>query len=77
VPDQKLVHTWAHPDFSPRVTTVTWLLQEKKDVTTVTLSHEGIENLHDAGPEFAPENYQIGWDKILANLKIFIKNKYF
>jgi methionyl-tRNA formyltransferase len=69
------VHTWTHPNFSRGITTVSWLLQEDDELTTVSLHHEGIENLFDAGPEFASENYQIGWDQILSNLKKFVNEK--
>ena len=75
IPNKKLVHTWTHPTFSQGVTTVSWLLQENEGLTTVSLHHEGIENLHDAGPEFASENYQTGWDQILSNLKKFVNEK--
>lgn len=69
VPYQKFVHTWTHPDLSKGVTIVSWSLQENAGLTTVTLHHEGLENIQDAGPAFDPKNYQIGWDQILHNLK--------
>jgi hypothetical protein len=51
---------------------VTWLLKEENGTTHLTLQHEGIENHADGGPAFAPENYQVGWEEILAALKNYI-----
>ncbi|WP_081918397.1 SRPBCC domain-containing protein [Sphingobacterium sp. ML3W] len=73
IPFKRFSHTWTHPDYSKGTTKVTWLLTEKDEFTTVTLQHSGIENLSDGGPDFAPENYQLGWDKILFNLHKFIE----
>ena len=72
IPYKKLSYTWTHPDYSKGVTTVTWLLEEKDGVTDVTLRHQGLNHIQDAGSQFAPENYQQGWDEILANLKKYL-----
>ncbi|NHB68629.1 SRPBCC family protein [Perlabentimonas gracilis] len=72
IPKTKLAHTWSHPSHSKGVSTVTWLLSEVNGITEVTLKHEGIENFADAGPEFAPENYQMGWEGLMSALKNYI-----
>jgi len=72
VPFKKLTHTWTHPSHSKGESLVTWLLKEENGSTEVTLQHEGIENFADAGPEFAAESYQIGWDELLAMLKNYL-----
>lgn len=72
VPNKKLSYSWTHPSHSKGESLVTWDLEEVDGTTEVTLHHEGIENFADAGPEFAPENYQMGWDEILSILKNYI-----
>ncbi len=65
VPNQKLSHTWTHPSHSKGESLLTWELQPQGDKTIVTLTHEGIENFADAGPDFSKANYEMGWDAIL------------
>ena len=72
VPNRKFSHTWTHPAYSEGESLVTWLIDEKEDLTEVTLQHEGIENFAGAGPEFAPENYQKGWDGFMFVLKNYV-----
>jgi uncharacterized protein YndB with AHSA1/START domain len=72
VPNRKFAHTWTHPSHSKGESVVTWLLSETNSITEVTLQHEGIENFTGAGPEFAPENYQMGWEGLLSTLKNYI-----
>lgn len=72
VPNKKLTHTWAYPSHSKGESLVTWLLNEVNGATEVTLYHEGVEQFAHAGPEFAPENYQLGWEGILSILKNYV-----
>jgi uncharacterized protein YndB with AHSA1/START domain len=72
VPEKKLSHTWTHPSHSKGESILTWMLEEANGITEVTLHHEGTENFADAGPEFAPENYQMGWDGFISILKNFM-----
>jgi uncharacterized protein YndB with AHSA1/START domain len=72
VPNKKFSHTWTHPSHSKGESTVTWLLNETRNGTEVTLTHDGLENFADAGLAFAPENYQMGWDGLMVMLKNFI-----
>ena len=71
-PQKKLVHTWTHPTRSKGESVVTWELQENENGTLVTLSHDGLEHLADAGPEFVPGNFQAGWDGFLQRLKNYV-----
>lgn len=73
IPGKLLSYTWVNPDYSKGITLVTWKLAEEDGITTVRLEHEGIENLADAGPDFAPENYQAGWDGFLQMLNNYVK----
>jgi uncharacterized protein YndB with AHSA1/START domain len=72
IPGRKFSHTWTHPSHSKGESLVTWLLEEKDGATEVTLTHEGLENFANAGPEFAPENYQKGWDGFMFVLKNYL-----
>jgi uncharacterized protein YndB with AHSA1/START domain len=71
-PCKKFAHTWTHPSHSTGESMVSWQLYESNEKTEITLIHLGIENFADAGPEFAPENYQIGWEGLLAGLKNYL-----
>jgi uncharacterized protein YndB with AHSA1/START domain len=72
VPGKKLSYTWMYPNHSKGVSIVTWILKEADGITEVTLQHEGIENLADAGPDFSTENYHMGWEAFMATLKNYI-----
>jgi uncharacterized protein YndB with AHSA1/START domain len=77
VEDQKLFqHTWEHPEQSKGSSTLTWEIEELDgNKVQVTLSHEGLENFADAGPNFAPENYEMGWNAIVkTNLRNYLYN---
>lgn len=80
VPNKLFSYTWTHPSHSKGESLVTWLLDEKDGITTVALSHSGIENFVDAGPSFSPESYQAGWDGFMSVLKNYVygmrKRKY-
>lgn len=72
IPEKKFSHTWTYPSHSNGESVVTWLLNEKNGATEVILQHNGIENFTDAGPEFAAENFQMGWEGFMAILKNYI-----
>jgi uncharacterized protein YndB with AHSA1/START domain len=62
----KFVHSWEHPEQSDGSSTVTWLVEAiDPHRSKLTLIHEGVEAFSDAGPNFSPENYQMGWDAII------------
>jgi uncharacterized protein YndB with AHSA1/START domain len=72
VPSVLFEHTWEHPSHSKGKSILRWdLVQLSPESTELTLTHSGLENFADAGPEFAPENYQGGWD---AFIKTSLKN---
>ena len=72
LPEKKFSHTWTHPSHSKGESVITWLLKEENGATHLTLQHEGIENFADAGPAFAAENYQVGWESFMFVLKNYI-----
>lgn len=74
IPNKKLKHTWAYPDFSDVKTTVTWELQSEDGGTLVKLTHEDIENFKDLGEGFSRENFTGGWNSILGqSLKQYLE----
>lgn len=65
---RKFVHTWEHPEQSDGSSILTWLVEPIDDHhSRLILTHEGLESFSDAGPEFSPENYQMGWDAIIKS----------
>lgn len=74
IPNYKLKHSWAYPDFSEQKTVVTWELQPDGGQTLVKLTHEDIENFKDLGEGFARENFTEGWNTILGqSLKEYLE----
>lgn len=66
VPHELMVHTWEHPSHSAGKSQISWALSPNgSNSTTLTLTHEGVENFADAGPEFKRENYELGWHTII------------
>jgi uncharacterized protein YndB with AHSA1/START domain len=63
---KKFVHTWEHPEQSKGSSILTWEV-EAMDAhrSKLTLTHEGLESFSDAGPNFTPESYQMGWEAII------------
>ncbi len=68
-----LQHTWMHPEQSKGSSVLTWKIDEVDEKVKVTLTHEGLENFGDAGPAFAPENYEMGWNALVkTNLRNYL-----
>lgn len=74
VEENKLLqHSWNHPEQSKGTSVVTWSIEEVDGKVKVTLTHEGVESFADAGPNFAPSNYQMGWDALVkTNLRNYL-----
>lgn len=66
IPNRKLKHTWAYPELSDAVTTVTWDLQQEEDGTLVTLTHENIEGFDGLGETFSRASFTEGWNSIIG-----------
>ncbi|HBB91118.1 MAG: ATPase [Bacteroidetes bacterium GWF2_49_14] len=76
VPRKLFQHTWTYPGFSKGVTMVTWEIDPSEGGSTVTLTHDGIENILDGGEAFQPENFAAGWTEILgSSLMNFVTGK--
>lgn len=74
VEENKLLqHTWTHPEQSSGTSVLTWNIDEIDGKTKVTLTHEGVESFADAGPNFAPANYEMGWNALVkTNLRNYL-----
>jgi uncharacterized protein YndB with AHSA1/START domain len=69
-----LQHTWKHPQQFKGSSILTWEIEEIGDnKVKVSLTHEGLENFADGGPNFAPANYEMGWNAIVkTNLRNYL-----
>ncbi len=75
IPKKRFQHTWTHPEHSKGESLLTWDLIPDGVLTKVVLTHDGLENLADAGPEFARENYEAGWKSIITDsLRRFLED---
>lgn len=73
IPNETFQHTWTHPSHSQGSSVITWHLQPTAKGTLVTLTHEGVENFTDGGPNFDRENYLAGWQSIVqSSLKNYV-----
>lgn len=73
IPGKKLAHTWEY-EGKAGTTLVTFELFPEGNLTTIKLTHEGVETLAGHGSEFAKENFTEGWTMILGkNLKAFVE----
>ncbi|WP_312994735.1 SRPBCC family protein [Chryseobacterium flavum] len=77
LPDRKLKHTWAYPDFSSLKTVVTWeLFPDGDHETQVRLTHDGIDNFKELGDNFLEKSFTEGWNTIIGkSLKEYLEKK--
>ncbi|HXB95626.1 MAG TPA: SRPBCC family protein [Puia sp.] len=61
--EQKLSYSWRYENIIG-ITHVTWELFAEGDKTRLRLTHEGLEKLQHAGPDYARQNFQAGWTQI-------------
>ena len=69
-------HTWTHPAQSKGSSVVTWEINEiEEGKVKVTLTHEGVESFADGGADFAPANYEMGWNALVkTSLRNYLYN---
>lgn len=74
--NKMLQHTWTHPEQSKGTSVVTWEIEEiDAEKVKVTLSHEGVESFGDGGVNFAPANYEMGWNALVkTSLRNYLYN---
>ena len=67
IPHKLIETTWSHPSHSKGESKLKWELSEIGTKTEVVLTHTGVENFADAGPDFSVENFRMGWESIVKN----------
>lgn len=76
IPNQKLKHSWAYPEFSDKKTMVSWELYPEGNGTLVKLIHDDIDQFHDLGENFSRDSFTEGWNGIIGqSLKPYLENK--
>jgi uncharacterized protein YndB with AHSA1/START domain len=66
IPGKKLTHSWRYDGYEGN-SFVTWEVFDEGDKTRVKLTHAGLETFP-AIPEFAKENFVMGWTDILGRM---------
>jgi uncharacterized protein YndB with AHSA1/START domain len=66
IPGKKLTHSWRYDGYEGN-SFVTWEIFDEGDKTRVKLTHAGLETFP-AIPEFAKENFVMGWTDILGRM---------
>jgi len=66
VPGKKLTHSWRYDGYEGN-SFVTWEVFDEGDNTRVKLTHTGLETFP-AIPEFAKNNFVIGWTEIVGKM---------
>jgi uncharacterized protein YndB with AHSA1/START domain len=64
IPRKKLTHSWKYDGYEGQ-SYVTWELFEEGDKTRVKLTHAGLETFPEE-PDFAKENFVMGWTDIVG-----------
>lgn len=73
IPQKLIACTWEHPSHSKGNSLVQWQFKQQGNQTRLTLTHSGLETFADAGDDFKPENYQMGWDNFVHDaLRLFL-----
>ena len=72
VPGKKLTHSWRYDGYAGN-SFVTWELFDEGDKTRVKLTHTGLDTFP-AEPDFARENFAMGWTDIVGrSLKEYLE----
>ncbi|MEP6612297.1 MAG: SRPBCC domain-containing protein [Mucilaginibacter sp.] len=66
IPGKKLTHSWRYDGYEGN-SFVTWEIFDEGDKTRVKLTHAGLETFP-AIPEFAKENFVMGWTEIVGRM---------
>ena len=66
IPGKKLTHSWRYDGYEGN-SFVTWEVFDEGEKTRVKLTHAGLETFP-AIPEFAKENFVMGWTDILGRM---------
>lgn len=76
IQNKKIAYSWRYEGYEGD-TLVTFELFDEGDQTKLKLTHEGLETFPADNPDFAKENFVIGWNWLIGtSLKEFIEKKY-
>ncbi len=75
IPERKLAYTWRYENIIG-ISHVSFELFSEGGKTRLRLTHEGLENLAHAGPDYARTNFMAGWTAIFdQGLKEFLQRE--
>jgi uncharacterized protein YndB with AHSA1/START domain len=73
IPKKKLTYSWRYDGYEG-ISYVTFELFSEGNKTRIKLTHEGIETFPKSNPDFAKENFAMGWTDIVGrSLKDFVE----
>jgi len=64
VPEKKLTYSWKYKGYDG-ISFVTFELFEMGSKTNLVLTHSGIETFPRSNPDFAPHNFESGWNQLI------------
>ena len=70
IPNKKLSYSWRYEGYAG-ISHVTFELKEQGGQTLLTLTHTGLESFPQENPDFAANNFRMGWDDIINQ---YLKN---
>ena len=70
VPGKKLTYSWRYDGYAG-ISYVTFELTEQENKTLLRLTHSGLETFPKDTPDFAVNNFQMGWNDIIHQ---YLKN---
>lgn len=74
VPEKKLAYTWRYDGY-PGISTVYFELFKEGNTTKLKLTHSGLENFGTSNPDFAKEEFMLGWTFFLNDaLNKYLEN---
>ncbi|HEY8734216.1 MAG TPA: SRPBCC domain-containing protein [Puia sp.] len=75
VSGKKLAYSWRYDGY-PGNSIVSFELFEEGKKTKLRVTHTGLETFAASGPDFAKENFAMGWESIVnKSLRDFLENK--
>jgi uncharacterized protein YndB with AHSA1/START domain len=71
--NKKLTYSWRYDGYEG-ISFVTFELFDEGDITRLKLTHAGLETFPENNPDFAKENFAMGWNQIIGiSLKDFVE----
>jgi uncharacterized protein YndB with AHSA1/START domain len=72
--EKKLSYSWRYKDY-PGNSIVTFELSPAGNKTKLKLTHQGIESFSTQNPDFAKENFEMGWSEIIGtSIRNFVES---